>query len=332
MSPKKHKKASAMVVQVLKKRSNKGLEFAKKAILAENIECKKLREALEYYILNWTDFTHPGLFSIACEAVGGNPDKAVQVQAAISMMSAAFDIHDDIIDKSKFKHGKSTVFGKFGKDIALLLGNAFLVKGFTLLGKSIRGLPQNKMKEIFETLKKSLFEIGNAHVLELNLKGRIDIVPEEYMKILEMKAASVEADMRIGAIIGGGTNSEVEALTKYGRILGILAMVREEFIDVFEIEELSHRIHSECLPIPVLYAIQAKDSKQRVQKLLAKKQVTSKDVDELLDIVFGAKSVRKLKKMMKDFVEETIHLVSEIKDKQLKSLLMNFTASTLEDL
>jgi geranylgeranyl diphosphate synthase type I len=333
MSPEKHKKASEIVVEVLKKKSKKGLEFAKKTILAENIECKKLREALEYYILNWTDFTHPGLFSIACEAVGGNPDKAVQVQAGISLMSAAFDIHDDIIDKSKIKkHGKSTVFGKFGKDITLLLGNAFLVKGFILLGKSIRELPQNKVEEIFETLKKSLFEIGNAHALELNLKGKINVIPEEYMKILEMKAASVETDMRIGAIIGGGTNSEVEALTRYGRILGILATLREEFIDVFEIEELSHRIHSECLPIPVLYAIQDRDSKQRIQKLLAKKQVTSKDVDEILDIVFEAKAVRKLEKMMKDLIEETTHLVSEIKDKQLKALLVNFTESTLEDL
>jgi geranylgeranyl pyrophosphate synthase len=332
MSHRKHKKTSEMIVEALKKRSKKSLEFAKKAILTENIEYKKLRAALEYYILNWTDFTHSGLFSIACEAVSGSPDKAVQVQAAISMMAAAFDIHDDIIDKSNFKHGKSTVFGKFGEDIAILLGNAFLVKGFTLLGKSITELPQNKMKEIFETLKRSLFELGNAHALELNLKGRVDISPEEYLQILEMKAASVEADMRIGAIIGGGTNSEVEALTRYGRILGILATLREEFIDAFEIEELSHRMHNECLPIPVLYAVQDKDSKERILKLLAKKQVTGKDVDEILDIVFEAKAVRKLKKMMKDLVEETIHLVSEIKHKQLKALLMNFTASTLEDL
>jgi len=109
-------------------------------------------------------------------------------------------------------------------------------------------------------------------------------------------------------------------------------MVREEFIDVFEIEELSHRIHSECLPIPVLYAVQYKDSKQRIQKLLAKKQVTSKDVDELLDIVFGAKSVKKLKKMMKDLVEENIHLISKIKPNESKALLKSLAASALEDL
>jgi len=332
MSPRKHKKTSEMLLETLKKRSKKGLEFARRTILAEKIECEKIREALEYYTSNWKNFTHPGLFSIACEAVGGNPDKTVKVQAAIAMITAALDIHDDIIDRSDAKCGKPTVFGKFGQDIALLLGNAFFVNGFTLLNRSTAKLPKEKIMEIFKTLKNSLFELGNAHALELNLKGRIDIAPEGYMQVLEMKAASVEADMRIGTIIGGGTNSEVEALTRYGRILGILATLREEFIDIFEIEEIYQRMHNECLPIPVLYAMQDKDSRERVQELLAKKQVTSKDIDELLDIVFEAESVKELKKMMKDLAEETITLISEIEASEAKTLLKDLAISALEDI
>lgn len=332
MNPRKRKKTSEMLLEMLKKRSKKGIEFARKTILTEIIECKKLREALEYYTSNWKDFTHPGLFSIACEAVGGNPDKAVEVQAVIAMIASALDVHDDVVDKSYIKHGKPTVFGKFGQDMALILGDVFFVSGFTLLGKSIAKLPKEKAKEVFETLKRSLLELGSAHALESNLKGKMNIAPEDYMQILKMKAASVKADMRIGAIVGEGTNSEIEVLTKYGRILGILGTLREEFIDVFEIEELSHRMHNECLPIPVLYALQDKGSKERIQKLLAKKQVTSKDIDVLLDIVFEAKGVRKLEKMMKNLVEESIHLVSEIKIKRLRTLLKSFTMSTLEDL
>ncbi len=332
MSPRKHKKTSEMLLEILEKRSKKGIDFARKTVLTEIIKCEKLRGAFEYYTSNWKNFSHPGLFSIACEAVGGNPDKVVEVQAVIAMIAAALDIHDDIIDKSDIKYGRPTVFGKFGQDMALILGNVFFVSGFTLLGKSIEKLPEEKVKEIFETLKRSLLELGSAHALESNLKGKTNVAPEEYMQILKMKAASVEADMRIGAIVGEGTNSEIEVLTKYGRILGILATLREEFIDVFEIEELSHRMHNECLPIPVLYAIQDKNSKERIQKLLAKKQVTSKDADELLDIVFEARNVRKLKKMMRDLAEESIHLISKMRVKELKVLLKNFAASTLEDL
>lgn len=332
MRLRKHRKTSEMLLEILKKRSQKSLEFARRSILMEKIECEEIREALKYYTSNWKNFTHPGLFSIACEAVGGNSNKKVKVQAAMAMITAALDLHDDIIDKSGMKYGKLTVFGKFGQDMSLLLGNAFLVSGLTLLSESTAKSGKEKMRKILETLKKSLFELGSAHALELKLKGRIDIIPEEYMQVLKMKAASVEADMRIGAIIGGGTDGEVEALTKYGRIFGILATLREEFIDIFEIEELYQRMHNECLPLPVLYAMQDTSLRERMQNLLAKKETTSKDVDELLDIVFEEKSVRKLKRMMKRLVRETTQLISEIKVNDARMLLKSLAMSALEDL
>ena len=52
----------------------------------------------------------------------------------MAMIAAAFDIHDDIMDNSKRKHDHMTVFGKFGSEISILLGDAFLIKGLTLLG------------------------------------------------------------------------------------------------------------------------------------------------------------------------------------------------------
>jgi len=41
------------------------------------------------------------------------------------------------------------------------------------------------------------------------------------MDFVRKKAASIEADMSIGAIFGGGTENEIKALGQYGRILGI---------------------------------------------------------------------------------------------------------------
>lgn len=331
MSLKKNVKQSQIIVAELKKRSKKALEFAKKCILAEKTEYRELRNALEHYVSNWNEFTHPGLFSLACEAVGGDPDTFVQIQAAISMIAAAFDIHDDIIDNSEAKHGISTVFGKFGKDIAVLLGNAFMIEGFTLFGKSLEDSRQEKAK-VYETLKMLLFELGNAHALELDLKRRVDVAPEKYVQIVKMKAASIEADIRIGAILGGGTSAQVEALAKYARTLGLLATLREEFIDVFEIEELNQRISNEYLPIPVLYAMQDKDSRRKIKKLLSKGKVTDNDIDELIHVVFEARNVKKLEKEMKELVAESMFLASKIKDYKLRNQFRKLVSSTLEDL
>jgi geranylgeranyl pyrophosphate synthase len=331
MHPKKSVRQSQIIVAELQKRSKKALEFAKERILAEKTEYRELRKALEHYVSNWNEFTHSGLFSLACEAVGGDADTVMPIQAAIAMMTAAFDIHDDVIDMSEAKHGVPTVFGKFGKDIAILLGNAFMIAGFTLFGKSLEGSRQKKAK-VYETLKMSLFELGNAHALELDLKGKSDVEPEESMRIVKMKAASIEADMRIGAMLGGGTSSEVEALAKYARTLGLLATLREEFIDVFDIEELNQRISNEYLPIPVLCAMQDEDSRGKIKKLLSKVKVTSNEVNELVHIVFETQNVKKLEKEMKELVAESMRFASKIRDNKLRSQLQKLASSMLEDL
>jgi len=308
------------------------MEFAQKALLKKKEIRGVLRDALEYYVSDWKDYTHPGLFSLACEAVGGDLDKTVEVQAVTAMIAAALDIHDDIIDGSKTKHGRPTVFGKYGQDVSLILGDVFYVYGFTLLDETSTKLSKREIAEISRTYRRALFELGSAHALERRLKGKMSIAPDEYMQILEVKAASVEADMRLGAIVGKGTDVEVDALTKYGRIIGTLAVLREEFIDLFEVEELSHRIHKECLPIPLLYSLQNRESKTKLQNLLTKPHLAKIDVDELLDTVFKAKGVKALKRSMKNLVRESLSLLSEVSDTKAKKVLLNLPVFLLEDL
>jgi geranylgeranyl pyrophosphate synthase len=332
MDSKNGLKPSEIIVEELKRRSKKPLDLASRTILAEKIENQELREALEYYAKSWCDFTHSGAFSLACEAVGGDLDTAVPVQAAITTMAAAFDIQDDIIDNSRAKHGLPTVFGKYGTNRAMLLANAFLIEGFTLLAEQVKNSPRRKAADILGIIKKSLFEVGNAHALELNLKRRVDVKPEEYMRIFEMKGAAIEADMHIGAILGNGTTKETKALKKYGRILGLLTQLREEFIDIFEVEELRHRLRNEYPPIPLLYLMQDAKSKGTIIEILAEKRMGNSDLDKLVDMVFKAKAVRELRKKMEELVDGSIQSISKLRKSESKHMLCKLATSMLEDL
>jgi len=320
------------IVADLKKRSKKGLKLAKQILQAEKINYPKLHEALEHYLSHWNEFTHPGLFSIACEAVGGDPDDIVSTQAAIAMMTAAFDIYDDIIDKSKVKHEITTVYGKFGAEMALLLGNAFLIEGFKLFVDSAVILPKEKEKSALEKLKKLVFEVGNAHALEVGLKERKTVAPNDYMKITEMKAASVEADMYLGALFGGGKDAEVDVLARVGRILGILATLRDDLIDVFDIEELRQRISVQDLPLPLLFAMQDQETKTKVMNILSKPKITDNDVATLVDFTLEAKSVVQLKNQMRLLIGEGSNLTNKLPKPKLRSQLQVLLSFMLEDL
>lgn len=323
-------KLGKVVVADLVKRSKKGLEYAKQTLRAEKINNPKMREALEHYIANWNDFTHPGLVSIACEAVGGDLDDVVLTQAGIAMMAAAFDVHDDIIDKSKAKNKIPTVYGKFGAEVALLLGNAFLIEGFKLFVDSAVTLPKEKENRALTTFKRLLFEVGNAHALEVSLRERKNVAPNNFMKISKMKAAGIEADMYLGALFGGGEDVEVEVLAKLGRILGTLVIVRQEFIDVFDIDELRQRIYVQDLPPPLLFAMRNQKTKRKVVNIISKPKLTKGDISDLVDATFEAMPVLKLKDKMQLLVEKGLLLTNNFP--KLRSKLQTLLSVMLEDL
>jgi geranylgeranyl pyrophosphate synthase len=328
----KTKKLIVQVNRLLVERSKKALEIAKKEILQEKRESKEINDAFKYYAKAWNDVVHPGLISIACEAVGGKADDTTSIQVALLLLTAGFDVHDDIIDESKTKHGKPTVFAKFGKDITLLVGDAFLMNALVLLHKLEKQFSTEKMDTIWNTINSLFFELGDAEALEASLKGNVDISPEECFRILKMKASTFEAHMRIGAIVGGGEQDIVDLLGDYGRKLGILVSIREDFIDVFEAEELQNRAKNECLPLPILHAFKNKQTKKTVIDYLSKQQVSDEDAEKIVDIIFEDENVETFRNEINQVAEETLSAIKNIPNMKLSSVIEILIKGIIEDL
>lgn len=328
----KNTKLIEQVNRLLEERSRKSLEIAKREILQEKRACEEINEAFRYYVSNWYDVVHPGLISVACEAVGGNADETTPIQVVLLLLTAGFDVHDDIIDGSKTKHGKPTVFAKFGKDIALLIGDAFLMKALVLLHKLERQFPREKMDAIWNIINSLFFELGDAESLEASLKGNIDVSPAECFRILKMKSSTFEAHLRIGAIIGGGEKDVVDLLGDYGRIFGILASIREDFIDVFEAEELQNRFKNEILPLSILYAFKNPQTKRTVIDYLSKQRVSDEDAEKIVDMIYEDENVETFRNEVNQLAEKAFSDVNNIPNRKLLSSLELLIKGMVEDL
>ena len=319
------KKLTEQVQRLLKERGSKPLEMARKAILEEKIECKEAREALKYFMTEyWQDLARPTLLSLCCEAVGGNPEITIPIAVSMTLISGGIDIHDDIIDQSKVKRNRPTVFGKFGKDIALLVGDALLFKGFTLLHEAVeKGIPVEKIAVIIGIIKNTFFELGDAEALELQFRGRLDVTSKEYLSVVEKKAADVEAHTRISAILGNGTKREIETLGKFGRLLGMIIVLGDDMMDASNIDELQHRVQSEHLPLPILYALQNPKTKDRMMSFLSKEEITKRDLQKIRKI---AEEDSNCSHLLRELIQEAslqVDRVGEDRD-NLKILLNSF--------
>jgi geranylgeranyl diphosphate synthase type I len=319
-------------LEVLRFKSKEALESTKKAMLEEKMS-KKVDAALRDYVKKWDDTTRPGVLSLACEAVNGNLNELIPLQTAMLLIAATMDIHDDIIDKSVAKTAGKTIYGKTGGETALLLGNAFLVKGFIQLYKAIEKLPREKQLLIIDTTKAFLFEVIRAHVTEVELRNKKwDVKPEKYLKVLEEKAADIEGRMRIGAIFGGGSSNEIEALGKYGRCLGVLLAVRSDFVDVFEPRELENRVKNECLPLPVLYALKNDNRRKRILKILSSETISKDDAQELAEIVYQTPGNSYLKRHLRKLSKEAMCALDNVCASEAKINLRVLAMSMLEGL
>ncbi|MEM3725792.1 MAG: polyprenyl synthetase family protein [Candidatus Bathyarchaeia archaeon] len=325
-------KTMVKVLKILHQKSSRALKEAKNQILAEKIESEAARKALEHYIKNWNDTTHPGILALACEAVGGNMEKAVPLQTTMLYLTAALDLHDDLIDHCKIKNGKLTVFGKYGKDITLLLGNAMMIKGFALLYYYSKEFEPKIFEKIVTEIQTKLFDLGNAHLLEADLKGKLEVPPSRYLSILEKKASSIEIYAKIGAIVGGGSPHEIETLARYGKILGMLICLREEFIDIFEPDELKNRMENEILPLPILYALRDVKIKKEILHILSKTKITKREVEKIVEYVFQNEETKKLQKRMQILAEDALNIISELKDKAVVDNLKLLIHGALEDI
>jgi len=305
------------VQKILEERGRKALEMARQTILQEEIECKEVHEALKYFMTEyWHDVARPALLSLACEAVGGDPDITTPIAIPMSLISGAIDIHDDLIDQSKVKGSRPTILGKFGKDIALLVGDALLFKGFTLLHEAVeKGVPAEKVAVIINIIKNTFFELGDAEALELQFRGRVDVTPEEYLWVVRKKAADVEAHTRISAILGGGSEEEIEALSEYGRLLGMMIILRDDLIDMIDLEEAMHRVKNECLPLPILYALQNPKIKSTLNSILLKKTITKRDAKTVLEVTGKAGGLEHVEKLMQKLATDAYRSTGSLKQK-----------------
>ncbi|MGA2523039.1 MAG: polyprenyl synthetase family protein [Candidatus Bathyarchaeia archaeon] len=293
-------------MDIIEKRGQKAVSKARQLAQLDPAEYEPLSGAIKYFMDEfWYDYLHPALISFACEALGGNVEDTINIGAALVLLAGAADIHDDIIDESKIKKPYVTVYGKFGRDTAMLTGDSLLMLGLYVLSEEVKLVSEEKQRLILESVKQSYLKLCTGEAREAGWKGKTNISKEDYLEIIGKKSAASETATRIGAIFGGGTEREIELLGHYGRIYGVLMTIRNEFIDMFEPEELMNRYRNECLPLPILIAFQDNSIKAEIVQLL-EKELTEKSVERILDLSIDFRETQALIEEMKKWADREI--------------------------
>ncbi|MFO8059022.1 MAG: polyprenyl synthetase family protein [bacterium] len=200
-----------------------------------------LCEAMRYSVFAGGKRFRPVLCVAGCEAVGGDPSLVLRTGAAIEMIHTYSLIHDDLpsLDNDDLRRGQPTCHRQFGEATAILAGDALLTEAFGVLSRQPGLSTEVKVALISEvSAAAGASGIVAGQTVDMEKEGSsFDIADVEFIhehKTAKMISMSVVA----GAITGGGSKEEVEALRSYGRSLGLCFQITDDVLNVVGGKEL----------------------------------------------------------------------------------------------
>jgi geranylgeranyl diphosphate synthase type I len=195
------------------------------SMLTYALEPASLAEVVRYSLAQKGKRIRSTILTLSCEAVGGDMDKALVPAMAMEMLHNTSLILDDIIDASDTRRGKATINSRWGNDMALIACDVMLSLAIREITKSDLGLT----KPMIECVADSMLRLAEGEAMELE-KGGFTI--QDYYRIADKKTASLfSASAESGALVGGGTHHQIEALKQYGSHLGLAFQIKDDILD-----------------------------------------------------------------------------------------------------
>jgi len=246
-----------------------------------------IHRAMRYSVFAGGKRVRPVLVIAAGESLGGRRRTLLHLGAAIEMMHTYSLIHDDLpaLDNDDLRRGRPTCHKVFGEAMAILAGDALLTRCFQLLAE---------LPDLADTARLAITrEIACAtgtvegmiggQVVDLESEGKpIDAPVLEYIH-RSKTGALLTACTRCGALAAGAGPAPLQALTGFGRKIGLAFQIIDDILDLTATSENLGKTagkdqKAKKATYPALYGIEA--SRRKAQELIHGALDEIRDLDE----------------------------------------------------
>ncbi len=188
-----------------------------------------LFEPMRYALTGEGKMLRPALCLAAAEAVGGKWQDGVMVAVALEIFHTFTLIHDDIMDGDDLRRGIPTVHKAYDNDRALLSGDTLLVYVYQLLAD----IETDRFLDLFKAFNNGAMDVCKGQGWDMQFEQNAHIQPEQYEMMIDLKTgALIKLACELGAIIGGGDTSSVDALSRFGLLLGRAFQMQDDLLEV----------------------------------------------------------------------------------------------------
>ena len=139
-------------------------------------------------------------------------------------------LHDDLMDRAEVRRGKPCVHKKWNDNAAILSGDNMLVLAYHRMIQC----NEKYMPTVLRLFTETALEIDEGQQYDIDFEDRSDVTEAEYIEMIRLKTSVLLAcALKIGAVLGGASEQDADALYEFGEKLGLAFQLQDDYLDVY---------------------------------------------------------------------------------------------------
>ena len=167
----------------------------------------------------------PILTLAAAQLCGYQGSDHIKLAATVEFIHTATLLHDDVVDESAQRRGRTTANILWDNKSSILVGDYLFSRAFQLMVEcgSLR---------VLDILSNASAVIAEGEVLQLTTAHDLTTSEDRYRQVIHGKTAALfQAAAEVGGVIAGVDEDRINALARYGSGLGMAFQLADDFLD-----------------------------------------------------------------------------------------------------
>ena len=206
--------------------------------------------------------------------------------SVVEYIHTASLLHDDVVDEAKVRRGRSSANSLWGNQASILVGDY-------LYSKALYHAVRIQNQRIMDVLSETTTTMSEGEVLQLMQIQNADLTEADYFRLVECKTGVlISAACRLGAIISKAPLSQEDALTAYGKKLGLAFQITDDTLDYAADQKQLGKVLGKDLDegkvtLPLIFLMSRADSaeKDNLRTILNADTVTEDDLTYTLGLM-----------------------------------------------
>ncbi|UCE37070.1 MAG: polyprenyl synthetase family protein [Thermoplasmata archaeon] len=294
-------------------------------------EHDKLREAIRHIPMAGGKRLRPVLAMLTADSISECGDKVIPFGVSLELIHNFTLLHDDVMDKDSLRRGVETVHVLFDEATAINAGDVLFARAFETL--STTDVSDAVIRDLVREVAGAVRNIGEGQQLDKDFEQRTDITEEDYLKMIEYKTARLfQIASKGGAMIAQGTQEQVNAMSEYGKLLGMGFQIWDDFLDLKADESLLGKpvgsdIKNGKRTLMVVHALARLEGQERDTffGVLGNQNASSDDVQGAIALMDKVGSTTYAEQMALGFAKRSKELLEILPESEHKEILKKIT-------